>query len=235
MNTDNIQIVVLESVDTKLHQENAAYFFHSMCYMKLQGYRNLYTPTALPLDKYDYISTHLLVCEKQVRAMPKVISGYRSLSNNKCHRYKLRLDVVETVKTYGTAENLYELETFIKRSKDNDLDFAHNSRWTTLPAYSANREYRLLCLELAYLMLYHYNNSSNKNEWVSLGVNAINTDKVFYRAGGKAFKSPEFKIFSPFNQWEKVTLIHGGKNRQENKILPYVQKHQKLWDERIIV
>ena len=84
-------------------------------------------------------------------------------------------------------------------------------------------------------MLY-FSNDKKSNEWLSLGVKDLNTDKFFYRAGGKDFgTASNFVLSMPFGMERDVCVIHGDRNRNENKIKKYALKHKSLWEGRTVI
>ena len=235
INNSLFQIVVLEKPHLKMSSQLGRHYFSEMCNLKLCGYRNHHSEKALPLDHYDYISNHFLVCEKRNDGFHKVISGYRSLSFKECLEFDVKFDLLEDVENHGFKLTRDELQKLLSDTMVCSHDIYHNSRWTALPEYVKSKSQILFIQELVYTLLY-YGNKGKSHEWLSLGVKDLNTDKFFYRAGGKDFGScSNFFLSLAYGMKRELTIIHGDKDRNEHKILKYAEKHKILWEERIII
>ncbi|MEW7279038.1 hypothetical protein ABW636_10630 [Aquimarina sp. 2201CG1-2-11] len=235
MDTSNFQIVVLTPPLESLEKKEARYYFSNMCQMKLQGYQAVHGKKSLPLDHYDYLASHLLICLKGKE--PTIVSGFRSLSYNNCLSHDIEFDLLLEFKKFGNKQSLEELQNLLAQCNKNNTDIFHNSRWTTLPEYKKGRKFQLDCLALTYaIMYYHHHHAIEKQEWLCSGINSLKTEKMLYRAGGIPFGSyPSYEREWCFSKNEKLTFVHGHKNRDESRIKKYVDKHKKTWDERIII
>lgn len=235
MNPFNFQIVVLTPPLQSLEKEDARYYFSNMCQMKLQGYQAVHGKKSLPLDHYDYLASHLLICLKGKE--PKIVSGFRSVSYATCLANDIEFDLLSEIKKYGSKQNLEEIQSLLDQCDKNNTDIVHNSKWTTLPQYKQEKKFQLDCLALTYAIMYHYHHhESEKQEWLCTGVKSLKTEKMIYRAGGIPLGSnPTYERDWCYSKNEKLTLIHGHKNRDESRIKKYVDKYKKVWDERIII
>ncbi len=231
-----LQIVILSPPYTSLQTAIGRYYFSNMCQMKLAGYQFAHGKKSLPLDHYDYLATHLLICLRQNDGNHKVLTGFRSLSYQFCQQLETEFDVISEVNTYANQSCKDALNHVLLKNKTNTSEIFHNSRWTILPEFASQKENKLLLLEVTYLILYMFHNTPSKSEWLCTGINSLNTHKMMYRAGGKDLgESPNFDKEWGFGKKEKLTLIHADLHRDESYIKYFANKHQKLWEQRLVL
>ena len=236
-NIQDLQIVILEEPHRTLSTEEGKYYFSNMCQVKLEGYREIHgNALALPLDQYDFISSHILICDKKDNGKHQIISAYRSLSYKKCKEFGLKFDILSVVEEHAEKVCQAEVLKILDGIDSKNVDIRHNSRWTFAPEYSSNIKMKFLNLEVGSAILHYYDNYPEKNEWFSLGVNSLRTDRIFHRSGGKNVSdSPYFNLIGPYGREEKITLIHGALDRDECANLVHAIKHKELWENRIII
>jgi len=234
----DLRIIILSPPHISLTHEQGQFYFSQMCNMKIQGYRHIHGSYALPLDHYDYISDHILIgLKKKSDVNYRIISGYRSLSFNYCQNQKIEFDVLKTIRESGNLKCLEEVKNIITKCKENNIDISHDSRWTILPEFNDNVRLKHKCFQLVLTSLFYYHQTKNiKNEWFAMGVNSLNTDKIFYKSGGvNVGKNPYFYLTMPYGKKQKMTLIHAAFNRNESEIAKIAEENKKIWENRLII
>jgi hypothetical protein len=94
----NLQIVVLESPYDNMNDPLVRDLFSKIVQLKIEGYRLVYPYGVLPVDSYDFIATHHLVC-REINGSYQVLMGVKYITLKKCLTHNLPFPGIALLRT----------------------------------------------------------------------------------------------------------------------------------------
>ena len=148
--------------------------------LKLNGFRYSYE-NVLPMDKYDLIADHVIVCEETPFGL-RPLSSYKILTKERVAEFNLNLPCITLINSLEPSQNsmlaLDYMENFI--NKHNTL---YTSSWTTHPNFRGRSEAANKVRELLLVTLYSYMTSYNIPTAIIIGMLELKTDQLFQKVG----------------------------------------------------
>jgi hypothetical protein len=201
--------------------------------LKLRGYRDVYEYGVLPVDAYDFISTHhLFGFETEGPFRP--LMAFRTIEMDKCDLHGMPYPGLTILRSSGAHLHADTLLTLLNRWKGQRVSYA--SSWTMAPNLRLDRPVRDFLRDMMVTMLMNHELDRKTDHKVLCGVPKVHTDKLFERYGYERVKA-NGEPLPPFPQaslmGEEAVLLHC--ERFSDEALEIAAKHRHIWDARRIV
>lgn len=106
-----IELVIVENVNDNLHDREVVEHFHNSISLKSSTYKRVYGDNVIAVSSIDYISTHIILYDKEVSELP--ICSYQVISNYILERFGLDHPVASLIrKGKGSELALKSFESF---------------------------------------------------------------------------------------------------------------------------
>lgn len=235
MTTSTYRVVVLDCPYDTWSSATTQHLFSEIINLKLEGYKTVYSDGVLPIDTYDFIATHILVCSDDGGKL-KPLTGFKSVTSPRCKRFNLPFPTSQLLSLDGAPLHAEAVATIMKNTEESGSVLAYDGAWTIDPEARKNRSVRSLLHELFISNVVHWHTSSTPHNLVGMGVPGIRTDKFFERVGFKRVTS-EGKPLPTFNH----TAIVGGEvaliylEKFSEFATELARKYQPFWNNRITI
>lgn len=232
---DHLQIVLLSWPYYCWDQIDCAKLFHRMIGLKFLGYSEEYPSGVLPVDGFDFIADHLLICNKSGNELIP-ISGFKSISSQRCNHHRQSFPLLNILKSSRAEDQAQQVENVLSLTAHSpDASGAvYDYSYTILPAARKDRDLAKLLKSLLTMMHVNYHLTQGHSTVFLTGVNRFKMPELFEFWGyskvlvnGKQCGS--FKQKSLFD--EDVTLMMLNEFSKEAKEI--AKTFQLLWDKRI--
>ncbi|MCX6968034.1 MAG: hypothetical protein NTZ46_09725 [Verrucomicrobia bacterium] len=229
------KVVVLDCPYDTWSKTSTQSLFSEIINLKLAGYTSVYTDGVLPVDTYDFIATHILVCGEE-NGQLKPLTGFKSVTLSRCKRFNLPFPTSQLLSGTNTPQHT-EAVASIMRSCDESGDvLAYDSSWTVHPLVRKDRPVHHFLQELFISNVVHLHTSAAPHKLLGAGVRQVRTDKFFERVGFKRL-SNSGEPLSTFKQASlvgaEVALIH--LERFSEFATSIAQKYESFWNERVVI
>lgn len=236
MKNPNYKVVVLDCPYDTWSDGITQKLFSSIIDLKLAGYKSYYSDGVLPMDTYDFIATHILVCEEEEGEL-RPLTGFKSVTSVRCNRFSLPFTASHILSLSNVPQHAEMLASLMKNCDESGNLLAYDSQWTVLPEIKKSRSIHYTLQELFIANVVHWHTApSAHHELVGLGACRVRTDKFFERVGFRRLAKegkplPTFGYESPTGT--EVALIH--LDRFSEFATKLAEKYQPLWDDRITI
>lgn len=200
--------------------------------MKLRGYRKYFPYGVLPIDSYDFLCHHLIVCNKETN---KPVMSVKSLTLNNCLKTCFEFPVKSHL--LGKHDGEYSehekgIDYWIKQHSNQEI--AYSTGFTIEP--TLEKEEKSILTSMVFWLFYHFYTSysiPNIIHGVSIRYKlmrfqeTIGFKKLTYN--GKELSHIETKKYD--NVDSNIMVISNGNFNQEHIVNSMVIK--KLWDNKV--
>lgn len=235
MTTSPFKVVVLDCPYDTWSSTDTQYLFSEIINLKLSGYKSVHKEGSLPVDTYDFIATHILVCRDEGGKL-KPVTGFKSVTSERCKRFNLPFPTVQLLAANSTPEHTEAVASIMRDCDQSGDVLAFDSSWTVDPDVRKSREAHHFLQELFISNVVHLHTSSSPHKLIGAGVRRIRTDKFFERVGfnrlanaGQAL--PTFRQASLVGA--EVALIYLERFSEFAKELS--MKYESFWSNRITI
>ncbi len=234
MQTGELRVVVLEYPTHILSEATPQALLSNLLALRVRGYGKEYPEGVLPLDTYDFIGTHLMVCrEENGRLVP--ISGFRSVFLSTCDFHRLPFPALELIRTAGGAtSHEWAVRKILKSCRDEGVSISYESSWTIQPEVRKDRELTNYIRDMLTAVMALHQRDAKVTQSLVCGVLRFKTDQFFKGMGfipldfmGSTL--PELHQASLFG--ETVVMMHRKKVSEHALMLS--EKFESHWANRI--
>jgi len=233
MNHTDFRIVVLDCPYNTWAKKETQELFTAIVGLKLKGYLPVYEHGVMPVDSYDFIATHLLVCvEEQARLRP--VTGFKSVSVGACERFNLPFPTHAVLGAERAGAHGQAVGNIMERCRSTGKELCFDSSWTVDPEFRRHRELNLLLQELFISNIIQWHRA--EQEVLGTGILRVRTNRFFERVGFHPVEmdgAPLPPFEQPSLRGSHAVLIH----LQEPSTFAQsvAMKHQPLWENRITI
>jgi hypothetical protein len=234
--TEAIRIVVIESpYDSLPGNVSAQALLMRALMMKLGSYRDVYPYGVMPLDTYDYLSTHHLVgLDREGEFQP--LMAYRTILSEKCDLHRLPFPALLALRDPTSALHARVLGELLRQWKERGERVSFGSSWGIDPALRADRELRDFLKELMTATLVHHETSLGTAHLLGAGMTGVHTDRYFREIGYEVVEHDGFPL-PPFRHASllgaEALLLHAGSFNA--RALEIAARYREYWERREVV
>lgn len=234
INLKNFRVVVLDCPYNTWQSSTTQELFSAVVEMKLKGYQPVYEHGVMPIDSYDFVATHLLVCVEQKSGF-KPVTGFKSVTLSTCRHFNLPFPT-NAVLGQGNADHTEAVKAIIENCERNGKDLSFDSSWTVDPDFRRNRESNLLLQELFISNVVHWHTPEQRHEVLGTGILRVRTNRFFERIGFEQTKlngTPLPSFNQPSLRDSQAVLIHS--KEWSPFAMATAAEHQQAWNNRIMI
>lgn len=231
----NLRIVILNAPYDTLKNPEAQSLLGATLALKLDGYRRSYPYGVLPVDSYDFISTHHLVCEEKNGSLIPLM-GYRSVTLEAAKVFKMPFPGLAVVRSSGAKRHEAVLLRLIEEADNAKRPITYGSSWTISPQVTSGSAFRQHMKHLMTTMLVGYELGAGIEERFCCGVPAMKSDRFFQEVGYTRIEEDGDPL-PPFSQasllGEEAVLLRC--RTFSDKALEIADAHHEFWANRIVI
>jgi hypothetical protein len=226
------RVVIIDYPIYALDNTECSEIFGKALSIKHAGYSLTYGENVLPMDKTDFFSTHIMLCEEvNDQLIPIII--YKATPYDRCLHYGIEFPGLSIVKADGHPDCVREIETILS-NLDNPNMISFDSSWAQNPEYRFSKDSQLKnCLkEITMMFAVKHHEEFRLPHMMTLGVVKVKTDKFFEQIGLKKLTGPSrFKLKS-LNDSD-VYIYHN--NAFSDEALIMAEKYNELWKNKLVI
>lgn len=229
------KVVVMDCPYDTWSSPETQYLFSEIINLKLTGYKDVYTDGVLPVDTYDFIATHLLVCTEEDGKL-KPLTGFKSVTSARCRRFNLPFPTSPLLSLGNAPLHAEAVDSIMKDCDASGNILAFDSSWTVHPDAKKTRSVHHVLQELFIANVVNWHTASTPHQLLGTGIRRVRTDRFFERVGFKrvARAGQPLPTFGQASlAGSEAFLIHLEKFSEFATQL--AQKYQWFWDNRIAV
>ena len=200
--------------------------------IKYAGYKVTYGDNILPMDKTDYFSTHIMLCEElHDQLIPIII--YKATPYDRCLHYGIEFPALSIVKSDGSPELALEINKILTNLENPGM-ISFDSSWAQNLEYRFSKDSQLKnsLREITMMFAVKHHEEFNHPHMMTLGVVKVKTDQFFERIGLKKLPGPSlFKLKSLNNS--EVYIFHN--NTFSDEALFMAEKYKELWNNKLLI
>lgn len=240
-NLDKAQykIVVIENAyDFYEADENVRKILADLFALKIKSYKKYYPYGILPVSAVDFFCTHLILMKKcQDSEDYEIVSGFKSITNRRCERFRSTFPVVDHMFGQGSQykEHISVINQWLEQK--NKKVIAYNASWTMkddIKDRLVRDEITTIC---ASMMYHHY--TGGEIDFIIASASApykvyLTKEKMGWSYfEGQAGKLPVFKAYPFFD--EEFFMMYINTKDFSPAFKESVQKLKLLWNNREVI
>ncbi len=228
-----IQFVVLDSPYESFFQPETQDLFSQALQLKLKSYQNVYASGVLPLDTYDFISTHHLIGREDEKGQLQPLMVFRTTSHDRCQRHLLTFPGVAVLRSSGAMEHAIVLERRLQEWTQQKLRVSYGSGWAIAPELRADRILRDALKDLMTALLVNHEQESCTDQLVACGAARVHTDEYFQNIGYRRMceNSVELPAFRQSSLIGVEAVLLETKQFNE-RALQLAKRYRSFWENR---
>lgn len=232
---DRYRIVVLDRPVDHWACTRTQELFGKLVGLRLDGYRAHYPPSVLPVDTYDFVSTHLLVCRETGCGLVPLL-GYRETPLAGCKAFNLPFPALAHALSVGADGHARVIRSRLERCEQEGKTVAFVGSWTIDPGARRDRGLFRDIWELLIALYANHNREQGIHEAFAGAVLRLRTEKLLGACGLVPLRQdgallPPVGI--PHLLGEQVRFMHRAGIPEAAHAL--ADKWRGLWAERIVV
>lgn len=232
---ENIRIVTIESPYDSWDNPLVPKLFLAMAAMKLRGYKAEYAYGVLPLDTYDFIAMHHLLCVERDDGYEPIM-GFKTTTLSRAKRFQVDFGGIALVKGARAPEHLRILNREVERCEMTGREIAYAASWTMDPRFRMESEEKQRLQEIFRRMFVAGHVCHGIQECVAGGVVRFKMWRYLDFWGFRPLQENGEQLGDiqvPILQNETVRVVHA-KGFSEESISDAL-KLGDLWEKRIII
>lgn len=233
-----LKILVIDHPYRALGHPETQHLFGRLMGMKIAGYRAAYPFGVLPVDTYDFVASHILVCVPEGSDGWKPLGAGRVISEERCEAHRLPFPAQALLRDAqsDTSRHLQAVEEIVAAARSRMKRLDYHSSWTLSPALRDQPELRRFVRDVMVSTLITRMVEDVEREHLLCGVLRMKTDELFKWVGYEPLKAgtevlPEILQRSLFG--EPVLMFHSTGVTAEAREM--TQRFRALWEERQIL
>jgi hypothetical protein len=210
----NYRVVVIDYPVFVLDDQRCATVLGKTLQMKNLGYRSTYGENVLPMDKTDFFSTHIILCEEKKDELIPILAY-------KATPYDGHPSCVDKI---------HEILSSIKDPSNISFDssWAQNLEYRFSGDSNLKNELR----EITMMLIVKHHEEFNLAHMMTCGVVKVKTDQFFLKIGlDKLNENALFKQKSINN--EDVVIFYN--NSFSYEAVNMAKKHKNLWENKLMI
>jgi hypothetical protein len=231
----NLRIVVLESPYDTLSDPLVQDLFSRTMKLKIEGYQTVYPYGVLPVDSYDFIATHQLVCREK-NGRYEILMGAKYVTLQKCMTHRLPFPGLSLLRSSAATPHAQILESLLERYSKNPEKVSYGSSWTIDPISRSNPVVKKTLKDLMTATLVHYETELETVERFCCGAPKIKTDLYFENLGYHRL-SDQNNPLPAFNQaslmGEAAVMLRC--SNFSDAALNIAESYRDLWESRLVL
>lgn len=226
----NYQVVILENPCLCWNEQTTQNIFSKVVKLKMDGYQYEYGQNVMPLNAYDFIGTHLVLCEKQKDDLQPVsiakISRY-----SVCDYFNHSFQPIELAKKGGNNKLADEIEEILNETYACGREITYDSSWTVRPDLRNKKVANSTVLRIMFSLWVNYHLDHSIPDFIVSATLKVKTDKMFLASGCVPIsENPYYRLLEVNNQ-EAMMLRSSGLSKL---VLLNAEKYRSLWENRLI-
>ena len=201
-------------------------------HMKHTGYVATYGEKILPMDKTDFFSTHIMLCEELNNELIPVII-YKATPYDRCLHYGVEFPALNILKSDGHEESIIEINKILTNLEDPGL-ISFDSSWAQNLDYRFTKDSQLKnnLREITMMFAVKHHEEFKLPHMMTLGVVKVKTDQFFERIGLKKLPGRSLFNLRSLNNSE-VIIFHNDAFSDEALIM--AEKFKELWENKLVI
>lgn len=229
-----IQVVVLDSPYETFFQPETQNLLSQALQLKLKSYQNVYALGVLPLDTYDFVSTHHLIGRTDPNGVFQPLMVFRTTALDRCRRHQLAFPGVAVLRASGAVEHAVVLERRLEEWTKQNLRVSYGSGWAIAPELRVDRALREALKDLMTALLVNHEQESRTDRLVACGAARVHTDEYFQNIGYGRMREGAVEL-PPFRQSSLIgveaVLLETQKFNERALVL--AQRYRSFWENRL--
>lgn len=232
---NKLKIVVLECPYDTWDIAPTQELFGKMVSVKLAGYRARHPYGVMPVDVYDYVAIHQLVCMETSGGF-QVLTGYKTISYERCKTHRVPFPMLSILGEGNAKPHEAYVHSVINRCDATGGSLAYSGSWTIDPKLRGDRELIHTLRSVFEAMYVFCHRDYGFKEIVCGGVPRLKTDLLFeewghdrVRVDGKLLPN----VSVPHLQGDEVALMH--LKEFSRSVRTRAEKWSELWADRLLI
>jgi hypothetical protein len=238
MNFNELKIFIVECPYDTWDQAPTQELFGKMVSLKLSGFRARHAYGVMPVDIYDYIATHLLVCEQTPQGL-RVLMGYKTISYDRCKTHRVPFPMLAVFgKSPEAREHEQETQAILSRCETQGIPLAYTGSWTLDPAVRKDKGLADDLRSIFEAMYVFCPETYGFRELICGCVPRLKTDLLLEEWGQKRATKQNGELLPPVSvshlQGDQVVMMHL-KGEFTASVRARVERWRSLWESRTVV
>lgn len=170
------RLVVFREPYNLLGDRAAAQLFCDILNLKMQGYRAKHDSHVLPIDAYDFLATHLVICTVREDGSICPINAYKSISCKMARKHSLAFPAVNLLSSCVERESAKALADSLNRQIETE-ELHYNGSWAMHPQFRKDEDVRAFLQEATLATLVQYYQAEKRLPVISAAVTRFGVDR----------------------------------------------------------
>jgi hypothetical protein len=226
------RVVVIDYPINILDDKMCASLFSKTLHMKRLGYQVTYGDSAMPMDKSDFFSTHIIFCEEKDDELIPIIA-YKATNYDRCLFHSFEFPATSLMKSDGHPSCVEKIDEILSSIKD-PSKISFDSCWAQNLEYrfSSNSELKNILREITMMFAVKHHQEFGIPHMMTCGVVKVKTDQFFLRIGLN--KLNEHALFKQKNlNDEDVVIFYNDQFSLEARSM--AKKYAGLWEDKLMI
>lgn len=184
---EELQLVSIECAYDVWNSDLVQDLFGKMVALKLKGYRARHPYGVLPVDTYDFIASHHLVCRREKGELFPV-TGFKTTTLDRCRMHKLPFPGLTLVEAAGAPEHAEVVRGIIERCEREGIKLGYTSSWTIDPQAREDKEFVAHLRAIIEMIYVFFHREKQLDELIVGGTVRVGTDRLFETWGHEPLK-----------------------------------------------
>jgi hypothetical protein len=228
----NYRVVVIDYPVFVLDDQRCATVLGKTLQMKNLGYRSTYGENVLPMDKTDFFSTHIILCEEKKDELIPILA-YKATPYDRCLYNNFEFPGLTLMKNDGHPSCVDKIHEILSSIKD-PSNISFDSSWAQNLEYrfSGDSNLKNELREITMMLIVKHHEEFNLAHMMTCGVVKVKTDQFFLKIGlDKLNENALFKQKSINN--EDVVIFYN--NSFSYEAVNMAKKHKNLWENKLMI
>ena len=199
--------------------------------MKLAAYGKHYGKGVSPIDAYDDVALHVLLCERTPSGELIPLAGFKSVSLQRADECALPFPALSILEDCEAWAHLEQLQRILAECRRQGVGIAYDGSMAVEP--SLGLEKATLLTQLLGLVVHTHRDVGN-SELIGLGIKQVGAERYWHRAGFAPMTvsgEPLPDIQPRHLRGHTAEVMH--LKRFSPRALSYAERYESLWRERI--
>lgn len=229
-----LRLVVLDCAYNTFESSGTQSLFSKVIAMKIAGYRKHYPYGVLPADSYDFVATHMLLCEEKNGELDPLM-GMKFTTYEKCKTHNLEFPIFHIV-DQKYHEHHQAVEDTVNGLVAKGESVAYSASWTMSEKVRRDPRLTEFCKYLNIALFYYYKETFGIQNVVDGATVRFKIEKWKAFLGYEPFQyqgAPLGQVpCDPFFG-EMILLMHLKKFTAE--AVAFARQFDYLWEQRLVI
>ena len=230
---EKFRMVVLDYPINLIDDPFVRDLFCKIIKIKHTGYMTAYHPDVIPVDKSDFVGTHISLCiEEDLQLNP--IFTYKSISYDRCLKHVFEFPGLSLMKSDGNPSCVHRIEQILNENNKVPHWVSFDSAWAQDPNVRLNKspETKLFLREVAMACGVWHHQEFEIPHMITCGVKQVKTDLFFLNMGLEPLT--DLANFTQSNLFGAAAVIFYN-NTFSKFAIECSKKHITLWNEKLLI